>query len=337
MPRIFQIKCLSVLLPLSLLGMHAISGAEYTRLDHHWNLVGDAVFMRRSEINDRPIVKDTDKTRECPDECDNFTVISAKGLIQHFHYDPGFRASLFYTEDVKNSFEGVFLWVKPWHATRHANGPESLFFPFDSSTYAFDFTNASEAKVECHSRFWDTELNYWRHLSPRYTDFFSLSGIFGMRYFHLNESLDVTFFKPPDKSDYSVHTENDVFGFQIGLNLQMVPTARLSWDFIAKIGAMVNRAKQRTLLQDFDDTVVLRRFNRQQWQRGLFADVLAQAGYQFKDQFNLHAGYEFLVVSGLALAPEQLDNGTGSGAGKDVDTHGYIFIHGFWAGATFSF
>jgi hypothetical protein len=100
---------------------------------------------------------------------------------------------------------------------------------------------------------------------------------------------------------------------------------------------MVNRAKQRTLLQDFDNSVVLRRFNRQKWQRGLFVDLLAQVGYQFKDPFNLHVGGEFLSLSGLALAPEQLEGGTGSGAGKDVYTRGYIFIFGFWIGATFSF
>jgi hypothetical protein len=191
--------------------------------------------------------------------------------------------------------------------------------------------------VTCHSRFWDAEVNYWRHFSPRYTDFFSLSGIMGLRYFHLNESFNVSFFRPPDTSDYSTHTENDVFGFQIGLNLQMAPTSRLSWDLTAKIGATVNRAKQRNLLQDLNNTVVLHRFNRQRWQRGLFADMLAQVGYQFKRPFSLHTGYELLILSGLALAPEQITNQTGPNAGKGIDTHGFVFIQGFWLGATFNF
>ncbi len=334
MPNIQIFKHISGLIPLYFT-CGSLCGAEFSRLDHHWNFVADAVFMRRSEINDKPIVKDSNKERVCND-CD-FAVISTKGLIQHFDFDPGFRASVVYTEDVKNSFEAVFLWVRPWHATRHANGDRSLFFPFDSSNYAFDYYQASKAHVECHSRFWDGELNYWRHFSPRYTDFFSLSGIMGLRYFHLNESFKLTFTKPPSTSDYSLHTENDVFGFQMGLNLQMAPTSRISWDFTAKVGAMVNRAKKRDLLQDYDNTLVLQRFNRQKWQRGLFADMLAQVGYQFKEPFNMHAGYELIILSGLALAPEQTSHDVGSGAGKGVYTSGYIFIHGFSLGATFSF
>jgi hypothetical protein len=117
----------------------------------------------------------------------------------------------------------------------------------------------------------------------------------------------------------------------------MVPTSRISWDFTAKVGATVNRAKQRNLLLDYNNTVTLRRYDRQKWQRGLFADILAQAGYQFKPPFNLHAGYELLILSGVALAPEQVTRSTGSGAGKDVDTHGFVFIHGFHIGATFCF
>jgi hypothetical protein len=324
-------------IPLCAMGCNVLYGADFSHWDEKWNLIGDAVFMRRSHINDKPLVKDTNKDRSCPNECDDFTVISNRGLVKHFHFDPGFRATLIYCEDVKNSFEGVFLWIRPWHGTRHANGNQSLFFPFDSTSYAFDYYQASEAKAEYHSRFWDAELNYWHHFSPRYVDFFSLSGVIGMRYFHLNESFELTFVKPPDTSDYTIHTENDVFGFQLGLNLQMAPTNRLSWDFTVKLGAMVNRAKQKNWLQDYNNTVILRHFERQKWQRGLFADFLGQVGYQFKESFNLHIGYEFLNLSGVALAPEQTSGDTDSGAGKKVDSDGFIFIYGFWLGAAFSF
>jgi hypothetical protein len=336
MGNMHVLKTFRVLLPLCAIGGNLLYGADFSRLDERWNLVGDAVFMRRSEIHDKPLVRDANRTRTCDDGC-TFTVISTEGLVKHFHFDPGFRAALVYTEDVKNSFEAVFLWIRPWHGTRHANGDQSLSFPFDSPDYAFDYTNASEAHAEYHSRFWDAELNYWHHFSPRYTDFFSLSGIMGMRYFHLNESFELTFVKPPDTSDYTIHTENDIFGLQLGLNLQMAPTSRLSWDINAKVGAMINRAKQKNWLQDYNNTVLLRRFDRQRWQRGLFTDLIGQVGYQFKESFNLHTGYELLVVSGVALAPEQTDDDVGSGSGKEVYTDGFIFIHGFWLGATLSF
>src|SRR5579863_3706668 len=59
-----------------LLSMGALQAADFSHLDEqHWNLTGDAVFMRRMECNDQPLVKNPHKERECGD-CTNFTVIS---------------------------------------------------------------------------------------------------------------------------------------------------------------------------------------------------------------------------------------------------------------------
>ncbi|HEY2810906.1 MAG TPA: hypothetical protein VGJ00_05915 [Rhabdochlamydiaceae bacterium] len=330
-----KLKHLPPLFSLCFLSCGCFAHAEF--IEHHWNIMADAVFMRRSEIHDKPLVKDQNKLRKCDDDCNNFTVISTEGLVKHFHFDPGFRVGLLYSENVKNSFEAIFLWVQPWDAHLRASDKNSLFFPFNNSSYAFDYFQADEAHAKYDSRFWDIELNYWHHFSPRHVDYFSLSGTVGLRYFHLNEAFKLTFLKPPDKSDYSIHTENDVFGVQMGLNLEMTPTSRISWDFTAKVGATANRAKQRNLLRDLNNTLTLRRYERQKWQRGLFADLIAQAGYQFKEPLNLHAGYEFIVLSGVALAPEQVERDTGGGAGKEVYTDGFVFIHGFYIGATLSF
>lgn len=314
--------------------MLSISSALYAThplpySEHHWNFIADSVFMRRAELNEKPLAKDPNKVAMCPD-CSQ-TVLDP---CSHFDFVPGYRASFVYTADVKRSYEALFLWLKPWHCERGVTGNDSLYFPFNSIPYAVDYFEARHAHIKYSTSFWDAEANYWLHFSPRYTDFFSLSGMFGGRYFHVNEMFKLTYTKLFDKSDYFIHTENEVYGFQIGLDLQMAPTARLSWDFIGKVGTMANRAKQKQILRDEDNTAVLRRHNTHRWQWGLFADAIVQLGYQVLRHLNVHAGYEFITLSGLALAPEQVAYGTGTGAGKNVNTHGFIFVHGFYAGLT---
>src|ERR1700730_18699821 len=83
--------------------------------EHHWNFLADAVFMRRAEINDKPLVKDANKTPMCPN-CTQ-TVLSTKD-VAHFDFVPGYRVSFVYTADVKRSYEALFLWLKPWHCER---------------------------------------------------------------------------------------------------------------------------------------------------------------------------------------------------------------------------
>lgn len=338
MVRMSRLKYLGCLLSLYMTGCASVCAEQYACIHNHWYIVGDAIFMRRSEIHKKPLVKDTLKVRSCPGECDDFTVLDTQDVAKHFDFEPGFRAALLYSMDIRNTLEAVYLWVRPWHADRKVNSDQGLFFPFNISEYAFDYFQASNANAKYHSRFWDAELNYWRHFSPRYVDYFSLSGVLGLRYFHLNEGFKLTFVKPPDRSHYSIHTHNDIGAVQIGLNLQMAPTCRIGWDFTGKVGVMYNRAQQRNVLLDLDDTVALRRVKKHtEWQWGLFADVLAQAGFQLFNWFNVHAGYQFMVLSGLALAPEQVRYGTGTETGKGVYTDGYAFIHGFFAGGTFCF
>ncbi len=314
-----------------------IHSQEFLQIDHHWNFIAEFVYMRRNELDGKTLVEDEDKSRKCG-RCDDFTVMRTSSIINHFDLNPGARLGLTYTEEtLESTFELLALWIAPWHATKTVGGDASLFFPFSQRDYAFDYFDASKAEGEGESKFWDLELNYWRHASPRNRDYFSASWIAGLRYFHLNESFKLTFYKPPDVSDWSVHTKNNIFGAQLGGNLQWNPSERLSWDITVKLGAMANRAKQWNFLKDHNNTEVLRHYQRQKWQLGLFGDAAIQAGYQFKEPFNLHLGYEVMYISGVALAPEQMQRSTNTESGKHVYTKGYVLIQGLFAGATFSF
>ncbi len=304
-------------------------------LNDHWSIVGDFVYMRRTEIHNHSLVEDANKF-QCPGACPNFTVINNKKLVQDFEFEPGYRVGMTYMPSERNSFEMNFLYLQPWHGEKERHGDASLSFPF-SHTYSNDFTDASEAHAWYESHFWDLEFNFWRNFNPRRVDPFCISGIVGMRYFHWDEQFKLSMINPPDKSDYNIHTQNRMFGLQVGFDFQMNLVRWMNWDFSAKAGSFANHTEQKQFLGDFDDTVTLRHSERQKRELGFYADVAAQVGFQCFEHWNLHVGYQVMFFTGLSLAPEQISKRTTKNAGKKDHTHGNAILDGVYVGLLWSF
>ena len=313
-----------------------LMAAHDVNLNDHWNITGDFVYMRRQHSTGKTVVYDLDKVRYCG-HCTDFSVLRTKGLINEQGFEPGFRVDVVYRNNPKMSLEANFLWVADWDGQKERKGNESLLFGFKDIDYDGDYIFADEAKGDYGTDFWTAEANYWRHWTPRDVDFFSLSGIFGLRYFHFNESLVITYINPPDKSHYKIHTKSDAFGVQAGLDLQVNPTKTVTWEIFGKFGLMMDHEEQKQLLKDLNDTETLRNFKRQKWQNGCFVDVATWFRFQFKDHINLHAGYQMIFLSSVATAEDQISRRLTSGAGKEIDTNGYAIIHGLFAGMTISF
>jgi hypothetical protein len=292
--------------------------------------------MRRSDIHNHAVVEDSTKF-QCPNTCPNFTVINNKDLVHDFGYTPGLRVGMLFVPDTQNGFDANFLYLWPWHSDKRAHGDKTLSFPFDNPDYAHDYHRASHARARYESAFWSLEANYWRYITPRYVNFFSLSGIAGLRYFHLDEEFKLTMTRPPDKSSYRIHTWNNMTGVQLGLDFQMNPTWWLSWEAFAKVGLYGNYTEQRQHLRDRDNRITLRHSKRHVWACGGFTDVAAQATFQFFRPWNLYVGYQVMCFSALALAPEQVSRGTGKNAGKKDYTHGNAIIDGVYAGLMWKF
>ena len=304
-------------------------------LNDHWSLLGDFVFMRRSQVPNHSLVKNKNLF-QCPNTCPDFTVIDNSDLVNDFDFEPGYRVGLTYMDTIKSSYEINYLYLTPWEAEKKAHGNQSLYF-FSNKDYDKDFVNADEAIAKYTSHYWDVEFNYWRHFTPRRIDYFSLSGIAGLRYFHLYESFSLVMITPPDKSSYDIHTKNSIIGVQLGVDFQMNPMRWFSWEIFGKAGMMGNHTEQKTFLGDMNNQVELRDSKRTKRAFGVFTDVAAQMVFRFKSHYNFHAGYQCLFFSGLALAPGQISKKTNSSAGKEDHTNGTAIIHGLFAGFTFTF
>ena len=319
-----------------MLSTGSVQAAHNLSLNDHWNVNGEFVYMRRQHSSSKPIVNDTAKVRACG-SCSDYTVLKTNALINDQWFEPGYRVGVTYRPNARGSLEANFLWLAEWEGEKKKEGDGTLYFGFKDSDYDGDYIDADEAKGKYDTQFWTGEANYWCHWTPRFVDFFSLSGIFGVRYFHFNEGLDITYVKSSDKSHYTIHTKNDAYGAQVGLDLQVNPMRHFSWEASAKFGLMMNAEKQKQTLRDINDTEVLQSGKRHKWQNGCFIDLAALLAFQMMTHLNVHAGYEMIFLSSVATAEDQIRKRLTSGASNKIEPNGAVIIHGLFAGIILSF
>lgn len=308
-------------------------------IDRHWSVLAEYVYMERSHVDNRRIVKDSSDLR-CVDGCPSTVVISAKNLVNDLGYTSGGRIGLSYKPDTKSIYQTRFMYIAPWAASKTVYGDNTLSFPFHTDTFTEDYNYADKAKAHLTSQFYTFDLNYWRNSARRGLDYFVISGVFGIRFFQLEEKLKLAFYNDTvqgnTKSNYNAKTLNDTIGIQGGFNFQMNPYKQLSFDFLALGGLGLNRAYENVFLGDVNNTVIIREFTKQNGTSVVFADTALQVGYQFFPCMNMHIGYQLFYACGQALAAQQLSFSVNPSNERFIDT-GYVIIHGLLVGFNFDF
>ena len=321
---------------ISILGITSTAYAhdDYS-LNSHVLLTGEFVYMRRSRIHDHSIVTDPTKHRHCPD-CD-FSILDTENVMQSMDYEPGYKVTLTVMPTRRWSLELNYLWLEEFSGEKKRHHTSNLTFPFDRTTYTKDYHLADKVKAKYESRFWDAEVNFWYHMTPRRVDYFSVSPIAGLRYVNLKEHFDLIFLKGSHKSNYDIHTTNHLGGVQLGLNIEVNPTWHWTWEVSLKGGVLWDYSMHNVFLGDNNNTTTLRKFYGHKHHVDYLADALATLGYQLNSFLNIHVGYQMIYIYGLALAPEQLSKGVASTSGESVYTKGEIILYGLIAGLSIGF
>jgi hypothetical protein len=321
---------------LSSLSMIATLSANVDEsLNHHWAFLADYVLMKRSQLHNHTIVNRTPTVICSP--CQNFGVLGTKKMMDKFGFESGARVAISYLKDRRNSFEVNGLYIWEWEGNKVMHGNAALSYPFHNSNYTNDFVNARRAEAKYESQFYSAEGNFWRFVTPRRIDYFSVSGLLGLRYIHLREKSTLAFFKGSNKSNYNIRANNILPGVQVGGCFEWNPTNYLTWNFTTKFGGLVNRSSQKTFLGDNNNTRVIRDFKVHKWDATFLADIAASIQYQVTSHINLHGGYQVIYLAGVALSPEQYTNNSSSSLAHHRVSDGNILLHGLFAGFTLSF
>jgi hypothetical protein len=173
-----------------------------------------------------------------------------------------------------------------------------------------------------------------------------MSYLYGLRFMQINETFRfhgegrTDTFDPTtgalidsveNTGDYDIVTHNNLLGFQIGADLTF-RQCRWSWGVRSKLGPYINFCDQESnisagpaLEPDF-----VHRLAYAKHQAALIGEVGFEATYKFRPNLVGHASYDFIWVSGVALAPEQLQFDT-QPANK-INGNGLAFFNGIKMG-----
>jgi hypothetical protein len=296
---------ISALATLSLIPQ-TIQGIPFKVFENdHLDASVDALLVQRKGIRKKTLALDLSKASPC--NCKDGTVITSTELMNRFRWEPGVKGTICYTPSVLRSVEFSVAWVAEWHASLVRCGDNTMRFPFTTTDYTQDYNFAWRAKATYASQLWDFEGNYWRHITPRGENYYSVSAIAGLRGIYLGEHSRLQYTTPPDTSDFSAHSKNRLFGFQGGLCIQMNPGAHDLWSFelIPKVGLLTNWINASSWLGDVNNTVVVRTTEKTKIRESYLLDGDLRLSYHPRHGL-AHIGYRMIGIWNVSLAPNQL-------------------------------
>jgi hypothetical protein len=186
----------------------------------------------------------------------------------------------------------------------------------------------SNFNADYHAFITNAELNFRHWFTPE----FSLMA--GFRYVNWHENLGVAFdaavpiggmVVPLGTIREDFHTNNNLYGFQIGAEWKGSLAERFGMEVGGKAGVFGNRSQ----LDASVNVPVIGSFDTNaNATRTAFVGELGLVGtYAVTNYLKLRAGYQVMWIENVALAPQQLSTANIGGT-STVNSRGNVFLHG---------
>ena len=211
------------------------------------------------------------------------------------------------------------------HTDATAAGAMNAIF-FGLQPIGSDYRNANTMKFTINDQFHSYEANLYNTV-----DFFNW--MVGVRYVEFNELLDVRSVAGTGTSNAQIGTANRMLGGQVGVRM------KYEWDLYGvetnvKTGMYYNDANTGTTVRDANNTAVIRNLNTNGQNESYLSELSFVFTYNPTMHFGLRAGYQFMYINEIALAPDQIvpaNDGIATGSGQNAK--GDMFMHGPTLGA----
>lgn len=302
---------------------------------HTWYAQSEALWLTRTRTDVIP-----------------FTAIDTTGMgdmqiVQStneldFGYEPGVRLTLGRRLDACNSLELSYFGLHDFDGSSEVISESAgLYSPYSRFQtglfgYTIGFDLASVHRLEYGSNLHNAEFNFRR--VGLTTGAIEADLLFGLRYLHIKERFAFFSMQPGGGIDgvdafgtATNRTSNDLVGIQIGGQVRYNATERFGLAAQAKAGLLVNFASHDgTFTQDMG---VVNSSNYSATGEALagLIEVGLSGHYRIGSRLTLRAGYDVILLSGLALAPEQFDVYSGY-FGSSLNDRGTVVYHGPSAG-----
>lgn len=228
--------------------------------------------------------------------------------------------------DEVSSFELTYFGLNSWRANAGVSGPGTLSINGPLANVSQDYIFASQIDIDYSSTFNNAEANYKQTIE-------GLTLLAGFRYFNLDEQFILSSTRPGfGTSDYKIRATNNLIGGQIGAGFTQT-WGRFTAEALAKGGVFGNLAHQDTEIRDFNNTFLRRSTNVGTTATAVMCEAVASVSYQVFDWLVVRAGYRFIWLNNIALAPDQLDFTNLPQSSNFVDANNHLFLQGASAGA----
>jgi Putative beta barrel porin-7 (BBP7) len=222
--------------------------------------------------------------------------------------------------DAYSAIEATYFGTQFWRDVNEVHDPDNLDLPGALALGANDFRQADVMTASYRSQLHSAEINY-----VQMCDQFSL--LAGFRYLSWTERFNIRALNDTNLSDYDLNTSNNLFCAQLGARTTWLGR-HVQWELIGKAALCGNSASQDQRLTDNNNTIVLRDTHSGGSAFSFLGDVNLNALRPINQNWQARVGYNLLFITGLALAPDQLDFTAGPSSGLRLDRQGGVFLHG---------
>ena len=243
---------------------------------------------------------------------------------------------------IEGSYLGVYTWQ---HAITLADSSANALGGVGNLTSAFsNFSDPAVAGLDLNNRitvtdsnsFKSAELNLrtWLNVAPGP---FDVQMLVGARYMKATEIFGYSAISDVplalgSQNSAIVQTENDMAGVQIGIDMDILVSARFFMDFELKGGILQNIASQSTSYTNIDSAGAVSVFDTgaSQHRTAFFGDVMVTGNWQMGPNWSLRLGYQAIFINGVALGPQNFQTNNSllqTGPGQ-LDDSGEAIYHG---------
>jgi hypothetical protein len=262
--------------------------------------------------------------------------IKASMLVNRLGYEPGFRITLGGQGESYGGFIRALV-TAGWETNKKTNGT-MLSFPFKDPNYAPEWSNGYHAEDKYSNNLAVIDAYFAGIIAPTWKDYFGAKYLVGLQYFNIPEDNKLTLYSTITSpfqgsvkvfNTYHAKTSNDSLLAALGFYFQMRPIKTLAFELIGYGGLGANYATSSTKLKGLNDTITRRSSSEKAVGASYSFISSVRLTYRPYDFFELSGSYEFLCLSGMALAYRQMSYGVKPTSDNHLHRQGSATFQGF--------